>query len=199
MCNRRIVLILICVVTIVSCGPHLPQTEPGQAGFYHSLNIKLNVRLHQEKRKGSGRILWFFDTHRGKMLFLSPLNQIYFELLVEGEDALLISRKEKKYWKGSFSKLLRRLWNLNVRYNQLLALVNEGKIPAKTGRQKPLIFNINKGRDTGQPSRIEIESDDVSLILKISSKKTRQGQIKFIFRLDELQRVGIDDILSLQY
>jgi hypothetical protein len=195
---KRLSIILLFASLAVSCGRHIPLTEPGQPGVYHSLNVKLNIKLHQEKRKGSGKIIWFYHRDRGKMLFLSPLNQVYFELLVEGERALLISRKEKKFWSGSFSGLLHRLWNIDVPYSQLLALVSEGTIP-QTHHQKPLVFNIEKAQDDGQPSRIEISNDDVCLKLKISRKKTRQGLLKFAPNLESLQRVGIEEILELQY
>lgn len=196
---KRLSLLLIVTSLAISCGRHIPQTEPGERGFYHSLSLKLNIELRQEKRKGSGKILWFFDRFRGKMLFLSPLNQVYYELLVEQEEALLISRKEKKYWKGSFSNLLKRLWNIDVKYHQLMALVNEGKIPRKTRFQQPLVFNIDKSQDSGQPTKIEISGSDVTLKFKISRKKTRQGRLKFDPKLTALQRVGIKEILSLQY
>lgn len=196
---KRLTIILLFASLAVSCGRHIPRTEPGQPGVYHSLNVKLTIKLQQEQRKGSGKIIWFYDRDRGKMLFLSPLNQVYFELLVEGERALLISRKEKKFWSGRFSALLRRLWNLDVRYSQLLALVSEGTIPRQTDYQKQLVFNIEKGQDGGQPSKIEISNHDVHLKLKISRKKTRQGLLTFDPKLGALQRVGIEEILELQY
>lgn len=199
MLTKRLAILLLLSSLVISCGRFTPGTEPGQQGFYHALTVKLNIKLYRENRKGSGKILWFFDQSRGKMLFLSPLNQVYFELLVERERALLISRKEKKYWSGAFSHLLKRLWNLDVNYRQLLALVNEGAIPRKTDNPKPMVFNIDKSQDSGHPSKIEIISDDVTLKLKISRRKPRSGRLKFTPELKSLKRVGIEEILSLQY
>ena len=75
---------------------------PHQTAVYHSLRIKVNAKNTGTNRKQNFKILLKYDDSGDKMFFLSPLNQVYGLLLLEGEKAVLISTKKKKYQTTSY-------------------------------------------------------------------------------------------------
>ncbi len=87
--------------------------------FYSTIRAKYIHRGKKEKAK----ILLKFNKDGDRLIFLGILNQVMFEIIVRNEKTLLIIRKKKKYWTGSFSDFSKKFWNLEISYIELKRLL----------------------------------------------------------------------------
>jgi hypothetical protein len=172
---------------------------PHQTAVYHSLRIKVNAKNTSSNQKQNFKILLKYDDSRDKMFFLSPLNQVYGLLLLEGEKAVLINTKKKKYWKGNFSSLLREIWKLDFDYREFKQLMVDGVVPEdKTKKQDIKIsFEQNPSSTTREkPQRMQIIRGDLLLKIKISQRKTGKGIISFTRNLKGMKKTSIRELLE---
>ena len=172
---------------------------PHQTAVYHSLRIKVNAKNTGGNQKQNFKILLKYDDSRDKMFFLSPLNQVYGLLLLEGEKAVLINTKKKKYWKGNFSSLLREIWGLDFDYREFKQLMVDGVVPEdKTKKQDIKIsFQQDPSSTTREkPQRMQIIRGDLLLKIKISQRKTGKGVISFAKNLKGMKKTSISELLE---
>ena len=157
--------------------------------------VKMKVYYKNKKNKQSGKLLLKYDNNRTKMLLLSPLNQILFELIINREDILLINSKNNKYWQGNFNSFLKRVWNIDLEFKELRLLILEG-IEPKNIVDDHLKFKIEKDKDSGKPKIIRINGDNIFIKLKVINKKVRNGKLVFNKDLSKLHESDIDDVLT---
>jgi len=89
-----------------------------------------------------------FDRDKTKILFLSPFNQIYFQLFVEKSAALLINVKKKKYWEGDFKNLIEEMWNIDLDLDELKMLIMKGIVPERKISQSGMKFTMKDDKKT---------------------------------------------------
>lgn len=192
-----------CIVFILVFLPFCSQLKydviPHQSAVYHSLRIKVNAKNTSSSEKQNFKILLKYDDSRDKMFFLSPLNQVYGLLLLEGEKAVLINTKKKKYWKGNFRSLLQEIWNLDFDYREFKQLIVEGKVPEDKIKKQGIKISFEQNPSTnnrGEPQRLQIISGDLLLKIKISQRKTGKGIISFAKNLEGMKKTAIRELLA---
>lgn len=174
---------------------------PHQTAVYHSLRIKVNAKNTGTNQKQNFKILLKYDDSRDKMFFLSPLNQVYGLLLLEGEKAVLISNKKKKYWKGKFRFLLQEIWKLDFDYREFKQLIVDGVVPEDKIKKQDIeiSFELNPASTNREkPQRMQIISGDLLLKIKISQRKTGKGVISFAQNLKGMKKTGIRELLEAE-
>jgi hypothetical protein len=187
---------LILMLCCLACArPGIRQTPPVGASF-QTMSIKFNFSDLQGKQ--NGRIHWRFDAYNSKFLFFTPFNQIGLELDVTSEKALLINLKNKIYWQGDFSFLLRRLWGIELTLQELKQLLTMGQIPATRIKDKEIVISLETNPKVRSPQIVNIRQNDAALTLKILKSESRPGHIVMLdydqrFQLAELEDVLADD------
>lgn len=173
---------------------------PDSTAVYSSVTIKVNVKVNNPDtgtpKRQNFKILLKFDDHRDKMLFLSPLNQVYGLLFIENEGVLLVNTKRKKYWKGRFNTLIEKIWSLDFNYSQFKTLILTGTKPKKKMAERGMRVSIERKKGTQKPGRISIGYDNVTLTLKISNRRTGSGIIDFSPRLENVKSSTIEEALK---
>jgi len=168
---------------------------PDAEAVYHSLRIKINVKNSDTGQRQNFKIILKYDDSRDKMLFLSPLNQIYGLLVVQREKTLLINTKKKKYWKGPFNILLQEIWGMDFDYFEFKRLIVEGIIPENKLKKRDIKISIEKGKNREKPQRMKILTRDILVKVKISNRKTGKGIIRFSQSLKGMKKSTIRGML----
>lgn len=189
-------IILFFFFFLLSCSRLKYDVVPDAAAVYHSLRIKVNVKNNDTGQRQNFKIILKYDGSRDKMVFLSPLNQVYGVLVVGREKALLINTKKKKYWKGSFNILLREIWGMDFNYSEFKRLIVEGIRPEKKLKKKGIEIFFEKSTVGETPGRIKIRNRDILVKVKISNRRTGKGVIRFAQELEGLQRTAIRQLLE---
>jgi len=188
-----LVLVLAGVMLHHSCIPNRYRVNLDVPGFHHSIRLKFNLRSDREQQ--NGKILMKFDALRAKILFLSPLNQVYFQLLVENNRSFLINSRKKKYWQGDFNELIRKMWAIDLNFDDLKRLIQLGTIPKQKLNDTGLQLDLVKHRETGTPKRITLRGDRVLLDLKILNQRQKKGTVQFYWKVSQFNRTDIDQVL----
>ena len=194
---------LICFLLLLPfCSPvryrMVPGDDPAPGAIYHSLKIKVNLKEVSTGRKQAFKILQKFTEKRARMLFLGPpLNKVYAKLITDGESALLINSKKKKYWRGDFKTLLREIWGVNFDYSEFKRLLVEGVIPREKAKQNNLKVSVEADKENGKPEQVRISGEDIVIKLRISNRRTVNGQIVFAVNLKSLRKTTtLKDLLE---
>lgn len=173
---------------------------PDADATYYSITLGVNVQVHPDGKKTRSResfkILLKYDNARDKMLFLSPLNQVYGQLFIENEKVLLINSKKKMYWRGRFKTLIHEIWALDFNYAEFKELISAGTIPQKKAQESSLRVSLEKEEAGDKPGRIKIDYKDMTLKIKISDRRSGQGLIDFSPRLEKMQKATIEEVLG---
>ena len=196
MLNRKISgsIIIFCLFILTSCTNLKYDVIPDSKSIYNS--VKAKILFKSNDFKFSGKILLKYNKFRDKILFLSPLNQIYFKLFVSEENTLLINSKKKKFWSGNFNILFERMGNINFGYDELKQLILEGIVPENKVKENALKLTFEKNKKSGKPKRIKITGRDILIKLKILSTKERKGKINFLADLKNFKRTDLNDALT---
>lgn len=192
--KRKFLSILIfALLTFQYCSSFKYDVTPNVEGSQYS-KVKMKVYYKNKKNKQSGKLLLKYDNNRTKMLLLSPLNQVLLELIMKGENLLLINSKSKKYWRGNFNSFLKRVWNIDLGFRELRLLILEG-IEPKNIVEEHLEFKIEKDKGSGKPKIIRINDDNIFIKLKVINKRVRNGKLDFNKDLSKFHESDIDDVL----
>lgn len=192
--KRKFLSILIfALLTFQYCSSFKYDVTPDVEGSKYN-RIKMKVYYNNKKNKKSGKLLLKYDNNKTKMLLLSPLNQVLLELIMKGENLLLINSKSKKYWRGNFNFFLKRVWNIDLGFRELRLLILEG-IEPKNIVEEHLKFKIEKDKDSGKPKIIRINDDNIFIKLKVINKRVRNGKLDFNKDLSKFHESDIDDVL----
>ncbi len=171
---KRFYLFVIFVLLISSCTRKDIRFVPGPGSAVEVLSLKFVFR--QENVHQTGRIHWKFAGGTSSALFLSPVNQVLFELYAQGEESLLINRRERRYWKGDFRALIGHYWNLNLKLTDIRQIIVEGIVPDQVNTDPSV--RIESFRDSDRSiERVEISNNESHLTLRILKRETRQGGI----------------------
>ena len=170
---------------------------PDSTAVYSAVTIKVNVKINNPdtgtKKRQNFKILLKFDHNRDKMLFLSPLNQVYGLLIIDNERVLLVNTKRKKYWNGRFNTLIEEIWALDFNYSEFKKLILTGTMPQKKMVEKRMRVSIEREKETQKPGRINIDYNNVTITLKISNRRTGKGIIDFSPRLENVRAATIEE------
>lgn len=184
----------------VGCSRLKYDIIPDANASYYSITLGVNVNIHPEEKKSQSRqsfkILLKYDGGRDKMLFLSPLNQVYGQLFIENEKVLLINSKKKRYWRGRFKTLVNEIWALDFNYAEFKELIVAGTIPQKKAQESSMRVSLEKEEAGDKPVRIKIDYNDITLKIKISGRRSGQGLIDFSPRLEKMQKATIEEVLG---
>jgi hypothetical protein len=207
-------LLILFVLFVNGCSGLKYDIQPDETRTYRSLVIKANVKNKENGKKGSFRILLKYDETADKMMFLSPVNQVVGLLTIEGENALLVNSKKKRYWKGRFNTLLREIWGMDFEYAEFKHVLDEGIIPGEKLEEKlkergiDVIIekiagneneneNVNEtGTKTKTPERITIETGQMQVKIKITDRKTGKGSIRFAVDIHGMKQTGIRELFD---
>ncbi len=171
---------------------------PDANAVYHSVTIKVNVKVNTNppRKRQNFKIVLKYDDSRDKMLFLSPLNQVYGQLFIKNETALLINTKKKKYWKGDFNRLIDEIWALDFTYAQFKELILTGRVPQNKVKESGFQVSLEREKGSERPERIKIDHRDITIKLRISSHRTGKGIIHFSPRLKKVKKATIEEVLE---
>lgn len=182
------------VFGFVSCLPRRLTLDLDSPGTHHAIRVSFTVRGVRGKQ--NGKILMKYDERRAKVFFLSPLNQIYFKLLVEGNHSVLVNTKKKIYWTGDFTCLLTEMWQISLGFNEFRLMVQDGTVPRKKLEKSGLEYRLETDPGSGKPKRLELFNRDISILLKIQSRKTRNGSIEFLDNTATLEKGTLTDVIE---
>jgi len=174
--------------------------EPGSGreDVYHSLKIKVNVEDITSGRKQGIKILLKFTDRKARMLFLGPpLNKVYAKLITDGESALLINAKKRKYWQGDFKTLLEEMWDVNFNYAEFKKLLVDGIVPQKRVKKRGITVSVEMDKESGKPGTIHISGRNIVIKLRISDRKIRKGRLVISVNLEQYKEAGsLEDLLE---
>ena len=158
--------------------------------------MSLKFVFRQENVRQTGRIHWKFAGGSSSALFLSPVNQVLFELYAQGENSLLINRRERVFWEGNFQALIRHYWNLDLKLTEIRQIVTEGIVPDEVNADPAIRIEIF--RDSGRSiERVEISSNGSHLTLRILKREIRQGVIVPPSQLEKFgRREQIEEVIG---
>lgn len=197
-------LILIFLWSFFACSGarYKYDVTPDAERLYHSLRIKVNVKYKGSGERDNFKIILKFDNTKDKMLFLSPLNQVYGLLVVNPnrENTLLVNTKKKKYWTGPFHILLQELWGpgMDFNYKEFKQLLVEGVMPGDKLKRRDINISIEKtdNSEEEKPERMTITTRDVRVRIKISHRTTGKGRIRFSVDLARMKKAGLRETLK---
>jgi hypothetical protein len=175
---------------------------PDAEKVYRSLRMKVNVKYSGSGQRDNFKIILKFDNTRDKMLFLSPLNQVYGLLTVNPgrENVLLVNTKKKKYWTGPFYILLQEIWGpgMDFNYKEFKQLIVAGVMPGDKLKRRHISISIEEtdGSEKEKPERMTITTRDVRVKLKISHRTTGKGSIRFSVDLARMKKAGLRETLE---
>lgn len=181
-----------------SCSRLKYDVTPSPDAVYYALTLKVNVKVtvDNSRKRQNFKVVLKYDDSRDKMLFLSPLNQVYGQLFIENEAALLVNTKRKKYWTGDFNRLIREIWSLDFNYAEFKELILTGKTPQEKIKKNRLSVSFENDDQSKQPKRITIRHGDMIIKIKISNRRTGNGIIDFTPRLKGVEKTHIDNVLD---
>ncbi|MCP5051098.1 MAG: hypothetical protein GY940_28295 [bacterium] len=197
--SRWFVLLgLLALLLPPGCSRLSYDVEPDASAVYHSLRIKLNVKNRSTGKRQNFKALLKYNRDGDKMMFLSPLNQVYGLLFIRDENSLLINSKRKKYWRGDFRRLLEFMWGprMDFHYSQFKQLMVRGIVPEDRVKANGIEISIKKTGDRGEPEKMQIKSPDMLVKIKISNRKTGSGRLRLSMEVDGMKQSTIRELLE---
>lgn len=188
--------LLFALLLLSACASLKYDITPTKDDVYHTVTLRVNVKQNSTGKRQNFKVLLKFDERNDKMLFLSPLNQVYGQLFIEDEKALLVNTKNKRYWRGTFRLLINELWALDFNYREFKKLIMEGEIPQDKVKQQNLDINLEPDKKTGKTGRVRIEYNDMLVKLKIYNHKTGQGKVNFTPEIKNMSRDFLRTVLE---
>jgi hypothetical protein len=190
----RCVIIFILLLCCISCArPGIRQTPPA-GNVFQALVIKFN--FSDGRNKQNGKIHWRFDAASSKFLFFTPLNQVGLELDVEGENALLLRPENRLFWRGEFSDLIKRLWDIELTLDELKRLVGAGSLPEEKMRGQGIEISLETNAGDHTPRLVHIRHRHADLTLKIVRKEIHPGSVVFLDYRAKFQEAGLEEVLG---
>jgi hypothetical protein len=187
---RILILMLFLLALLFGCCRLPVDVIPDPHATFRELTVKFT--FHAAKERQNGRIIIKLDDERVKMLFVSPLNRVYFELSAEREQVLLFNLPGKTVWHGDFHTLIGSLWGLDLNLDALMRLLLTGQKPPVTSGQT---VDVNLDRSTSRPHSIVCKQAERALELVVQAHETKPGQL--IFRsADGFEPVDLDTVLE---
>jgi len=194
---RAPILALAGLLFLFSCATPRYRTAPATGNVYWSLKMKVRVTDTLSGKKQSFKAVIKYDRDSARVLLIAPpVNQIYGRVLVQGESALLIDAKKKKYWQGEFRDLLEELWAIDLDYREFEKLIDGGIIPQEQLAERGLHVSVQADEASGKPAVIDVVSADISIRLQIYDRKTQAGSFTLEENLSRLEKSSLRDVLT---
>lgn len=192
--NARLVAVIAGLIFFVAAcipGRYLKVDDSSEVHQH----VKLKFFFQDPDKRQNGKILMKFDRDRSRILFLSSLNQVYFELLVEKEVSWLINIRKKKFWKGKFRKLIADMWHVDLTLDELKRLLTEGMVPEKKLTSTGFDFFLQTDPVSGSLRQIKIFDRETTILLKVQDRRVRSGGISFNRDFSGLEKGDLDTVL----
>lgn len=188
---KRVFPLLLILLLVFSCARRDIRFIPGPGQSVNLVSLKFILR--QASGRQTGRIHWKFTGGTSSALFLSPINQVLFEMYAQGETVLLINRRERLFWEGEFQSLIRRYWNMELKLAEIRQIVAEGVVPDAL-KAADQAYRIELFRDSDRSvDRVEISNEESNLSLRIMKRDSRSGVIA---PPSNLQKFGRRDLIE---
>jgi hypothetical protein len=190
--------ILSFILILPGCSRLSYDIVPDENAVYQSMRLKFNVKNLETGERQNFKALLKFNRAGDKMMFLSPLNQIYGILLVRNKDTLLINTKQKKYWRGKFNRLIKFMWGnvMDFKYDQFKRLMVEGAIPEKKIDKNKIRISVQHDAKTMKPNRIKVTGNNIQVNVKISNRKTADGRLTLTHNITGMTPASIEELLD---
>jgi len=159
-------------------------------------SVKLRVKIISNSRTEKIKILLGFNNTGDRLIFLGPMNQVLFEILIQGNRSKIIVPRRKQYWIGEFEKFLYDLWHIGLSYNEIKALLLEQRVNSKKLHNCGFTMQIFESETKKHPIEINLKSDDIRLEFKVYKIKKRSGKIVFTRDLKKYKKVSLKHILN---
>jgi len=190
----RYSIAFILMLCFFACARPVIRQTPPAGDYFQALTIKFNFSDGSSKQ--NGKIHWRFDSDSSKFLFFTPLNQVGLELDVEGENALLLRPEKKLCWRGEFSDLIERLWDIDLTLDELKRLVALGSIPEEKIREQGIEIRLETDAGKRSPRLVRIRHHHADLTLKILRSEFHSGSVVFLDYRAKFQAVELEDVLG---
>jgi hypothetical protein len=187
-------VVWIAIVWCFSCQARRLDLTPPAGPYFQSLTIK--VRFSDGSVRQNGRIHWRFDDDFSKFLFFTPLNQVGSELDVAGEDAMLVNFSKKTFWRGDFSRMLDRLWGIELHLADLKQLLLKGAIPKAELAAKGIAVALEGKGPSGLPRTVRLRRGASDLTLSMGKSEYRPGKIILIDYSGRYQAAELESVLG---
>ncbi len=194
--KKNFTLIVIIVFLFVLAGCRTPQihTVPEFDGDkYNSVRIK--VKTITETGKENTKILLGYNNSGDRLIFLGPMNQVLFEILVKGNYSNVIIPKRKQYWGGEFRDFLFRWWNIDLTYNEIKALLLEQRVNRKKLERNGFQMQIIESEKEKYPVMINLTGSEVRLEFRIYEMKEKSGRLILQKELNNYSQVSLDELM----
>ncbi|MBN1196684.1 MAG: DUF4292 domain-containing protein [Candidatus Aminicenantes bacterium] len=184
------------VLILAGCGRRYkaPQlAPPGQEG-HDSVVMRFLAETAKERQKG--RLVLDVDGWRARILFLNPLNRVVMDLYMENDRATLVNRGRKRYWRGDFSELIRRMWQLHLSFADLRRLLFNKAVPETLAKQPRLRVQVERDADTGLPEVLRVSDASTRLSLTVLRRRRVTGTLDSQRSLDSLEPADLEEVIS---
>ncbi|HDP95323.1 MAG TPA: hypothetical protein ENN40_08180 [Candidatus Aminicenantes bacterium] len=191
-----VVAFLLVLMVFTGCGRRYrtPQlAPPGQQG-HASVVIRFVAETRTERQKG--RVVLDTDGRRARMLFLNPLNRVVMDLHVELDRATLVNRGRKRYWRGDFRELIRRIWQLRLEFADLRRLLFDAVAPRALTRQAGLRVQVERDTDSGLPVMVQITDGIAQLRITVLRRRRVAGVLDSPRSLESLVQADLEEVIS---
>ena len=187
-------ILIVLFILLFSCRVPEISTDPAPDGEKYKA-VTIRVKAVSDKGKEKTKILLGFSDKGDRLIFLGPMNQVLFEILVSGNYSKIIVPKKKQYWEGEFSKFLFDLWNIDLTYNEIKALLLEQRVNAKKLRDSGFSMQILESEKKKYPVSIHLSSNDLRLEFKIYEVMERPGRIILKKELEGYAEVSLEKMI----
>lgn len=184
------------VLILAGCGRRYkaPQlAPPGQQG-HDSIVMRFLAETGAERQKG--RLVLDVDGRRARILFLNPLNRVVMDLYVENDRAILVNRGRKRYWRGDFAELIRRMWQLRMNFTDLRRLLFDKAVPETLAQQPRLLVQVERDTATGLPELLRVSDASTRLSLTVLRRRRVTGALDSQRALDSLEPAALEEVIS---
>ncbi|MEN8222271.1 MAG: hypothetical protein ABFR36_03340 [Acidobacteriota bacterium] len=193
--NKKLVfLTLIFMLVISNCRAPQISTIPETKGEKYK-SVRIRVRTVTEKGKEKTKILLGFNNSGDRLIFLGPMNQVLFEILVRGNQSKVIVPRRKQYWEGEFRDFLLKWWNIDLTYNEIKALLLEQRVSRKKLDKSGFHMQIIESEKKKYPVRINLSGSDLRLEFRIYEVKEKSGRLLLRKELKDYSEVSLEKMI----
>ncbi len=182
------------ILILTNCRVPRISTGPEEEGGNY-ISVRIRVKTITDKGKDNTKILLAYNNIGDKLIFLGPMNQVLFEILVRGNISKIIVPRKKKYWQGEFREFLLRWWNIDLTYNEIKALLLEQRVNRRKLDKNGFQMQIIESEKEKYPVRINLKSHDIRLEFRIYEEKENAGKLILNKDLKKYSEVSLDDML----
>lgn len=190
------VVCLLVILALTGCGRRYkpPQLAPPGGDGHPSIVMRFLAETATERQKG--RLVLDVDGGRARMLFLNPINRVVMDLFVEHDRAILLNPGRKRYWRGHFGDLIRRIWQLRLEFTDLRQLLFSEAVPASLAREPGLRVQVERDAETGLPAMLQITEGSTRLKLTVLRRRRVTGTLEFQRSLESLEQGDLEEVIS---